>query len=88
MASTDNQETPQWARQLSEQFSELQLRIDNIAASTTPVPTSERLETPVISVFCGTGFKSTGFASSKKLDPYGDSQDADNPKFDPKARET
>ncbi|KAG6030548.1 hypothetical protein E4U40_007819 [Claviceps sp. LM458 group G5] len=36
----------------------------------------------------GTGSKSTDFAANKKLDPYGDSQDAENPKFDPKARES
>ncbi|KAG6063577.1 hypothetical protein E4U33_006324, partial [Claviceps sp. LM78 group G4] len=32
----------------------------------------------------GTGSKSTGLAASKKLDPYGDSQDAENPKYDPR----
>ncbi|KAG6086165.1 hypothetical protein E4U33_007811 [Claviceps sp. LM78 group G4] len=35
-----------------------------------------------------TGSKSTDFAATKKLDPYGISQDAENPKFNPKPRES
>ncbi|KAG6199601.1 hypothetical protein E4U50_007322, partial [Claviceps purpurea] len=108
MASTEemvNQETPQWARQLMEQVSELRLRVNNITSAapgserhetpatraSTPRPrvsSSERQESPATSALGGTGIKSTGFASSRNLDPYGDSQDAENPKFDSKARET
>ncbi|KAG6039875.1 hypothetical protein E4U39_007476, partial [Claviceps sp. Clav50 group G5] len=49
-------------------------------------PSSEGRGTRETSAVGGTGSKSTGLAANKKLDPYGDSQEAKNPDFDPKAR--
>ncbi|KAG6223679.1 hypothetical protein E4U34_000753 [Claviceps purpurea] len=56
--------------------------------TSTTSSSSERNRTREASAVGGTGSKSTGFAANKKLDPYEDSQDAENPKFDPKARES
>lgn len=89
LASTEemaNEEAPSWFQPMLDRLTALE-RSSTRAASTTS-PSSEGRGTRETSAVGGTGSKSTGLAASKKLDPYGDSQDAKNPDFDPKARET
>ncbi|KAG6049256.1 hypothetical protein E4U39_006351 [Claviceps sp. Clav50 group G5] len=57
-------------------------------ATNTTSSSNEGRGTRGTSTANGTGSKSTGLAASKKLDPYGDRQDAKNLDFDLKARET
>ncbi|KAG6173512.1 hypothetical protein E4U51_005222 [Claviceps purpurea] len=81
-----NEEAPSWFQPVLERITALE-RSSTRATSTTS-PSSEGRETRETSAVGGTSSKSTGLTASKKLDPYGDSQEAKNPDFDPKARET
>ncbi|KAG5922269.1 hypothetical protein E4U61_005508 [Claviceps capensis] len=89
MASTEemtNQEPPPWAQAMFDKLTALER--NSTPETSTTSSSSESYGTREASAVGGTGSKSTGFAANKWLDPYGDSQDAENPKFDPKERDS
>ncbi|KAG6091859.1 hypothetical protein E4U31_007119 [Claviceps sp. LM219 group G6] len=79
LASTEkktNEESPSWAQPIFDKMAALERNSTRATSATSS--RSEGRETRETSAVGGTGSKSTGLAASKKLDPYGDSQDAEN----------